>query len=156
MQLEAGTVGKTGSVLRPFDVGLLVVDCDLRHLEYQGMSLRQQGFRVVTCGTAAAAMSVLDCERFDLVVLCQAGPRFEGRAVLEHALRANPEARVLVITNCAEVAAYLEAMNLGAVDYLENPLNSSDLAQLIGRYLPSAREKSRCSRPRRESSSIGG
>ena len=51
----------------------------------------------------------------------QGTPAFEGRQVLERALQLHPKVPVLVVARVLDMHCYLEAMDLGAIDYLERP-----------------------------------
>ena len=43
---------------------------------------------------------------------------------------------VLVVTRCIDMPSYLDAMQLGALDYVEEPLNPPDIVRLIEAHLP--------------------
>ncbi len=64
----------------------------------------------------------------------QGSRAFEGRCVPERAIRAIP---VLVVTRCYDLECYLKAMELGAVDYLEEPVDVPELVRLITGHLRS-------------------
>jgi DNA-binding response OmpR family regulator len=121
---------------RPIGISILLVDDDVSHLEHQARTLRQEGLHVVSCATYAAALDQLECGGFDLVAVSQGGPSFEGRCVLERAMLADSRTCVLVFASWADMGAYVEAMGLGAVDYLEKPVNPRELIYVIKRHLP--------------------
>jgi len=73
----------------------------------------------------------LDKERFDFVIVSQGTREFEGRALVQHALEIERRLPVLVLTNCLDLGCYLEAIQLGAADYLEKPILPSEIARLI-------------------------
>ncbi len=79
----------------------------------------------------------MEGEYYDLVIVDQGGPAFEGRVIVEDAVRKDRKIPVLVITRHHNMACYLEAMQLGAVDYLEKPLALEKLVWTIETYLPS-------------------
>jgi FixJ family two-component response regulator len=64
------------------------------------------------------------------VIVSQGTPAFEGRQLLERALRLRPEVPVLVLARVLDIRCYLEAMELGATDYLEGP-EPQDLAWVV-------------------------
>jgi DNA-binding NtrC family response regulator len=68
----------------------------------------------------------LETESVALVIVGQGTPAFEGRQVLEYSIRRHPEVPVLVVARVLDIHCYLEAMELGAADYLERP-EPSDL-----------------------------
>jgi DNA-binding NtrC family response regulator len=105
---------------------------DFRH--YYGV-LRATGHEVVSCGSYSAALTLLDCGNFDMVVVGQGGPAFEGRQVLSRALEINPEMPVLVVARTLDMDCYLEAMEMGAADYLERYSPARDLMRSVDAHL---------------------
>lgn len=75
-------------------------------------------------------------ESFDLVIVSQGSPAFEGRAVLERAIEKDPYTRVLVITRSVHMDSYSEEMQLEAHDYVEKPTAPAEIAKSI--WLPAA------------------
>jgi len=118
-----------------FEGKILLVDDAVRDLQFHSMILRQQGYQVVTCDSYAAAACLLDHDDFDLVVLNQGGPMFEGQCVLESARRGGRDTPVLVLANYADMGVYLKAMELGATDYFEKGANPLDWIRVIKGYL---------------------
>jgi len=114
---------------------ILLVDDDLQDLQYHFMILQQQGYQVVTCGSYAAALRLLACDDFDFVVASQGGPSFEGRRVLECAMALDRPIPVLILAKCVDMRAYLDAMWLGAVDYLQKTVDPSEMMRLIKGHL---------------------
>lgn len=110
---------------------VLLVDEDCEDLEYNCLILEQQGCEVRTCRSFVEGIRSLDCEPFDFIVVGQGSLRFEGRAVLERAIEIDRHTPVVVLTRWHDMACYLEAMQLGAVDYLEKPVSPLDVARVI-------------------------
>jgi len=65
-----------------------------------------------------------------MVIVSQATLTFQGRQVLERSLRLHPEVPVVVVARVLDMHYYLEAMDLGATDYLERP-EPQDLAWVV-------------------------
>ena len=105
----------------------LVVDEDPADLVYYRTVLQRAGCAVVTCNSYDEALDCLDAERFDLVVLSQGSSAFEGRRVLEKAMALDRGGQVLVVAHVLNMSCYLEAMQLGARDYLEEPVPEQDM-----------------------------
>ena len=110
---------------------VLLVDEDCEDLGYNGSILQQQGCEVRTCRSLVEGIRCLDGEPFDFIVVCQGSLRFEGRSVLERAIEIDRHRPVVVLTRSHDMACYLEAMQLGAVDYLEKPVSPVDVARVI-------------------------
>lgn len=113
---------------RPASKGnVLVVDEDRADLVYYRTVLQRAGCAVVTCDSYDEALDCLRAEQFDLVVLSQGTSAFEGRRVLEKAIAMDRAGQVLVVSRVLNMSCYLEAMQLGARDYLEEPVPEHDI-----------------------------
>lgn len=110
---------------------VLLVDEDLRDLEYEFTMLHNQGHSVFACPSFAAAVQLVENERFDFAVLSQGGPRFASRNLLERLQAGGRQTPALVLSDCVGMCTYLEAMDLGAKDYLRKPVQERELAQVI-------------------------
>jgi DNA-binding NtrC family response regulator len=109
---------------------VLVVDGNPRDLEYSRSLLETEGFEVCALLRCAEGLARLEEETFDFILVDQGGPAFEGRAVLERAIEVDRHLPVVVLTGCLDRSCYLEAMQLGAVDYLEKPLSPEEALRL--------------------------
>ncbi len=126
------TSGQSRSVAK---AKVLLVDEDCEDLEYNCLILEQQGCEVRTCRSFVEGIRCLDCEPFDFIVVCQGSLRFEGHFVLERAIEIDRHRPVVILTRCHDMACYLEAMQLGAVDYLEKLVSPLDVARVIRTHL---------------------
>jgi DNA-binding response OmpR family regulator len=75
-------------------------------------------------------------EPFDLILLDQGGGGFEGREVLAQATEVDLKLRALVLARSYAKGCYLEAMQSGALDYLEGPLNPVEMITLLDTFIP--------------------
>ncbi len=110
---------------------VLVVDEDEHNLRILRLILEGQGYEVFTCPNHESGLRCLEAATFDFVVVSQGSEAFEGRVVLGHALRLNPSRPVLVITSYLDMPSYLEAMPMGAIDYLKKPVPPADLLRYV-------------------------
>jgi DNA-binding NtrC family response regulator len=76
----------------------------------------------------------LDSNGFDLIIVSQGSRDFEGRCVLERATEIDRRLPVLVIARCLDMHCYLEAIQLGAVDYLAEPVPAAELGRLVANH----------------------
>jgi DNA-binding NtrC family response regulator len=113
---------------------VLVVDGDMEALWRYCPALQQQGYEVRCCASYTEGEACLRCELFDLVIVDQGSPAFEGRHVLERVIERDRHTPVLVLTRVADMPCYLEAMQLGAFDYLEKPVATSELGKLVATH----------------------
>ena len=116
---------------------VLLVDEDPGNLNAYGVGLQELGYRVRGCKSYKEGADLLESQAFDLIIVSQGSPFFEGRLVLERALEVDRRLRVLVLARCLDMSCYLEAMQLGAVDYLVEPVTVSGIIQVL-EHLPRA------------------
>ncbi len=115
---------------------VLLIDEDPDDLAYNGAMLLKLGCKVTACAYYSDGLQRLEAEAWDFVVLSEGGPAFEGRSVLELAVKVSRSLPVLVVTNWHNMPSYLEAMQLGAVDYLEKPVSLWEMARMLNSHLP--------------------
>jgi DNA-binding NtrC family response regulator len=114
---------------------ILLVDEDLLDLDHYRRMLHDCGFEVKACADFEEASRLLEATSFDCIVASQGGPRFEGRMVLENSVARDRYRPVVIICRHHDVACYLEAMQLGAVDYLEKPLSALEIMRAVTTHL---------------------
>ena len=99
---------------------LLVCD-DLRGFPSYGGILSALGYDVVMCSSYEEGARRVEMEEFDFAIVGQGSASFEGRCVLERAAEVHRNIPIVVVARCLDIHCYMEAMDLGAVDYLERP-----------------------------------
>ena len=109
----------------------LIVDQDDQDLQYYTTALLLLGYDVHPVGNYAEAEGCLRRRSFDFVIVNQGSPAFEARVVVERALTQNRHTPVIVLTRTLNMACYLEAMQLGAVDYVEKPVTPAYLEKFL-------------------------
>ncbi|MBZ5669397.1 MAG: response regulator [Acidobacteriia bacterium] len=110
---------------------VLLVDEDGNDLRYYTALLWRLGYVVRPFASYQEAESCLQREPIDFIMVNQGSPAFEARGLVERALARNRRTPVVVLTHCLDMSCYLEAMQLGAVDYLEKPLAPADVEHLV-------------------------
>jgi DNA-binding response OmpR family regulator len=94
------------------------------------LGLRQQGLLVADAADAASCRAALRAHRFDVVVLDLGLPDADG-VKLAAELCAQDRTGLIVVTRRAEVEARIEALDVGADDYLVKPVHYAELAARI-------------------------
>ena len=117
---------------------VLVVDEDRGDLVYYRSVLQRAGWMVVTSSSYRESVEFLKAESFDVVLLSQGTNSFEGRLVLERALMMDRKRPVLVVARSLDMGCYLEAMRMGAADYLEGPVPETELMRTTESFLKGA------------------
>ena len=97
--------------------------------------LREAGFAPVTAADGKEALAILDRQQVDLVISDLVMPEMDGNQLIEQMKKRHPGIPIIVITAHGSVESAVEAMRLGAYDYLEKPYNPDDLKITIQRAL---------------------
>lgn len=105
-------------------------------------ALAQEGYKVSTSANGEQAASRLAKESFDLVLTDLKLPGMSGIDVLRASREAQPRLPVVVLTAFGTVGTAVEAMKLGAADFLEKPVEIEDLFQLVESLLGEEEESS--------------
>jgi two-component system nitrogen regulation response regulator NtrX len=123
---------------------ILIVDDEPNIRESFSSLLHDEGHYTKAAGTAEEAADAIRTKTFDLILLDLQLPGQHGLDFLRR-LKENPAApRVLVISGQADIAAALEAVRLGAIDFLEKPVQPEKLVTSVGAALAlTAAEKQR-------------
>jgi two-component system, OmpR family, response regulator len=116
---------------------LLIVDDDEMFQSLLGFVLQKAGHRVALAASAGQMQSLLDAERFDLVLLDLGLPDQDGLAVLRQ-LRAASRIPVIVVTGTTDRELLLAALELGADDYLNKPFDPREVLLRINAVLTRA------------------
>ena len=114
---------------------VLVVIDEPESLGHHSDLLRALGYEVLECGSYGEGLAMLQSEAFDLVTVSQGGMAFEGKGVVMQALETDRSLPVLVLARNSDMENYLEAMQLGAVDYLEMPVPPEEFTRVLRTHL---------------------
>lgn len=106
---------------------VLVVDNDEPHAEVISESLQRIGCEctIATSGTEGAER--IESEPFDLVVTDLVMSDLDGQAIIKRAKASQPDAEVIVVTGHGSIPSAVEAIQEGAFNYLEKPLDLANL-----------------------------
>jgi DNA-binding NtrC family response regulator len=102
-------------------------------------TLVREGHEVVAAPDGAAAAARLGAARFDLLITDLRMPKMTGLELLAEAKRLRPEMPVVLMTAFATVSNAVEAMKLGAYDYIQKPFNADEIKLLVDRTLEHSR-----------------
>lgn len=135
MRPGGGNEGERGHLDVTRLVKVLVVHDDPAELRHCCGILEGYGCEIQACGSYQEALLCLEEGIFDFVLVSQGTPNFEGRCVLERTQEIDRNLPVLVVAHFLDMACYLESMQLGAVDYLVEPLTGSEIGRVFGTHV---------------------
>jgi len=119
---------------------VLVVDDEQVLADAMGEYLRRFGYAVSVSSTGEDGLKAIDREPPDIVVLDYRLPRMDGLEVLRRIKASRPEIEVILLTAHGTVENAVEAMRVGAFDYLSKPLDLEELRLVVGKALHSVRQ----------------
>jgi len=98
--------------------------------------LSREGYEVNTAANGLEALSCLRNNPAELIITDLNMPEMNGLVFLRELNREYPASNVIMITAFGEVESYLEALNLGAFEYLNKPLRLEELRKVMGKMFP--------------------
>jgi two-component system response regulator FlrC len=118
-------------------ISILVVDDEEGIREYLGDALEDEGRTIVQAADGVEALGHLAKQSFDVMVTDLRMPgALDGIDLLRKARAESPEMEVIVLTAHGSVDTAVEAMKLGAFDYLQKPVGSpAEIRLLVGRAM---------------------
>jgi DNA-binding NtrC family response regulator len=106
---------------------ILLVDDEIVFTDNMSKLLRNRGYRVVAVNSGDSAIRTLQGEDFDVVVLDLKMPGMDGIATLREITKLGLFTETLILTGHGSMDTALEAMKLGAYDYLTKPCEIEEL-----------------------------
>jgi DNA-binding response OmpR family regulator len=117
---------------------ILVVDDEQRVRTFLARSLSGEGHTVVTAADGLEAMTRLAAGGVDLVLLDVMMPRCSGMQVLTLMGERKDSTPVIVLSAVTDVAARVQALDKGAVDFVGKPFHTAEMVARVRRHLASA------------------
>lgn len=114
---------------------VLVVDDEESIREFFEIMLKREGYEVSTAANGAEGLERLKKERFDLVISDLQMPEMSGMDLLQAAKELDPELVIIMITAFGSTETAVEAMKLGAYDYLQKPFKIDEVKIIIRQAL---------------------
>ena len=110
---------------------ILIVDDEQSMRDFLATKLKKEGYDVVTAENGAEALKAAQAEIFDLVITDDIMPGLDGIGVLKMIKEISAETIVIMITAFATKETAVEAMKLGAYDYITKPFRIDEIKLII-------------------------
>ena len=114
---------------------VLLVDDEKDFLEVMAERMAARGIEVSTASSATEAIRLAEKESFDAIIVDLMMPEMDGIEALKLLKKKKPETQVILLTGHATLEKGIEAMKLGAVDFLEKPYDNELLITRIRQCL---------------------
>ena len=110
---------------------VLIVDDEKGFLDVLSERMQSRGMEVTTATSAKEALQKLETETFDAIVLDLMMPEMGGIEALQRIKDKSPDSEVILLTGQPSVSKGVEAMKLGASDFLVKPADINELTEKI-------------------------
>ena len=115
---------------------ILVIDDEVVICDACRLVLGETGHRIDHCHTGREGLRALERHRYDLVLLDMKLPDMDGMDILAATGAKDPAPCVIVMTGYSTMANAIQAMKLGAADYLAKPFTEDELLEAIEKACP--------------------
>lgn len=112
---------------------VLLVDDEQDFLDIMKERLSSRGMEVSTETSPEEALKRIESELFDALILDLQMPGIDGLEALKRAKKLRPELQVILLTGHASIEKGVEAIKLGAMDFVEKPADLEALSEKIKR-----------------------
>jgi two-component system C4-dicarboxylate transport response regulator DctD len=114
---------------------VIVIDNDEHVCKAAGQALMLAGYRVECCYEARPSINKISRHWAGVLVTDVKMPGMDGFELLRHVVRNDPDLPVILVTGHGDVSMAVEAMRQGAYDFIEKPLSSTHLIDVVGRAM---------------------
>ncbi len=97
--------------------------------------LSEEGHRVDTNLDPRDGLAIAEQEPYDVIIVDLKMPGISGMEFLQRIKAVRPEIEVVMMTGYAQIATAVEAMKLGAFDYIPKPFSPDQLVVTVGKAL---------------------
>ena len=115
----------------PGDRSLLIVEDDKSFLQRLARAMEGRGFTVMTAESVADGLTQLETTSPAFAVVDMRLEDGNGLDVISALKRRRPDARAIILTGYGNIATAVNAVKLGAVDYLSKPVDADDVVAAL-------------------------
>jgi FixJ family two-component response regulator len=114
---------------------ILIVDDEANvRLNYR-VTLETEGYEVFEAPSGASALEQLDARSFSMAILDMRLPAMDGLQLLARMREVGITVPAMIVTAYSDVPHAVQAMKLGAIDFLQKPLRPEDLRRIVAEIL---------------------
>ncbi len=112
---------------------ILLVDDEENARTALAKILSREEYEVLSAGNGFEALELLKNTQVDLIITDINMPEMNGMSFLREINQLYPGSNVIMVTAYGEVESYIEAMNLGAFEYINKPVRINELKKIISK-----------------------
>ena len=114
---------------------ILIADDEKNMIWAMKKALKDEGYRIITAADGVEAVAMVQEEEPDIVLLDLRMPQKDGMEALAEIKTMNPKLPVIMLTAHGTMESAIEAMKLGAIDYVSKPFDLEELKIVIQKAL---------------------
>src|SRR3990172_4389980 len=114
-----------------FKEKVLLIDDEENFTTALSERMEARGVKAVTASNGSQALELVENENFDAIILDMIMPGMDGIETLKRLLEKNPDLQIILLTGHATVQKGIEALKLGAADFIEKPAGVQQLIQKV-------------------------
>ena len=122
---------------------ILIVDDDPSLCHFLTKALSQKGYHALACLSGSEALDVVRGREIDLILLDNRLPDRNGLELLQEIKRDHPKITVVIMTAFRTTETAIEAMRLGAFDYILKPFELEEISEVVAKGLEAHKLMSR-------------
>ncbi len=111
---------------------VLLVDDEKQFLKILAERLEIRGLKVNSVTSGEEALACVEGQNYDVIVVDLAMPGIDGIETLKQLKAKDPDSEIIMLTGHGSVHSGIEAMKLGAEDFLAKPVDINELLEKIG------------------------
>lgn len=124
---------------------ILVVDDDVAFCTMLQTFLKKKGFEVTSTFTGKEAFETIDKHSFDIIITDIRLPDSDGMEILKKSKEKSFDTQVILMTGYTDIKTAVNAMKLGAYDYIGKPINPDELLRTVEGALSKKEQKTQIS-----------
>ena len=114
---------------------ILIVDDEEELCNIYKEALEEEGYSITTAQDGKQALAMIKGEHFDLVITDKNMPRMGGVRLLKSIRKLDPNLKIVLITAFGGKQSYLNAMELGADEFLNKPFRIDEFKKFVSNML---------------------
>jgi FixJ family two-component response regulator len=114
---------------------VLIVDDEKNIRLTLSIALESMGLEIDTAMNGEEALAKLSQKEFGLILLDLKMPGMDGMEVLKKVAEIRPDIRVIIITAHGTIESAVDAMKLGAVDFIQKPFSPDEIRELVSKVI---------------------
>ena len=118
---------------------ILIVDDEQSMLDFLSLMLKKEGYKIITADNGYKAREIIKQEELDLIISDIKMSGIDGIELLKITKEIIPDATVILITAYASTKTAIQALKLGAYDYISKPFDIDELKIIIEKALEKKR-----------------